>query len=116
MPPDALKPIALGLNPIPTLTEISFRGDETAYRAERNTPLTRLFNNAIRDHGGKPGYVYKTGTSDMNTVGQVWACPMVAYGPGDSNLDHTPQEHIVLAEYHRAIRVLADVLRNLGTA
>jgi LysW-gamma-L-lysine carboxypeptidase len=115
MPPDALKPLVLGLNPNPEMTEISFQGDEVAYRANRNTSLTRLFNNAIRDNGGKPGYVYKTGTSDMNTVGQMWTCPMVAYGPGDSNLDHTPQEHIMLAEYHRAIEVLANVLRNLGS-
>jgi LysW-gamma-L-lysine carboxypeptidase len=113
MPPDALKPIALSLNANSDMTEIEFLGDEIAYRAERNTPLTRLFNNAIRDQGGKPGYVYKTGTSDMNTVGHIWRCPMVAYGPGDSNLDHTPQEHIVIAEYHNAIHVLANVLRNL---
>jgi LysW-gamma-L-lysine carboxypeptidase len=116
MPPAALKPLALSLNPIPDLTEISFRGDEIAYRAERNTLLTRLFNNAIRDNGSKPGYVYKTGTSDMNTVGTIWTCPMVAYGPGDSNLDHTPEEHIMLDEYHKAINVLATVLRNLGSA
>jgi LysW-gamma-L-lysine carboxypeptidase len=52
----------------------------------------------------------------MNTVGHLWNCPIVAYGPGDSNLDHTPQENIVIAEYHNAINVLANVLRNLNTA
>ncbi len=96
--------------------EITFRGEEVAYRCERNTPLVRAFNNAIRDEGGKPSYVYKTGTSDMNAVGPIWNCPMVAYGPGDSALDHTPHEHILLDEYHRGIAVLANVLRSLGSA
>ncbi len=94
--------------------EISFRGEEVAFRAEKNTPLVRAFNNAIRDAGGKPGHVYKTGTSDMNAVGPLWNCPIVAYGPGDSSLDHTPEEHIILDEYHKGIEVLANVLRSLG--
>jgi len=38
----------------------------------------------------------------------------VAYGPGDSRLDHTPQEHIRIAEYHHAIDVLERVLRRLA--
>lgn len=88
-------------------------GEELTYRGEKNTPLTRLFNNAIRDIGGKPGYVYKTGTSDMNIVGRVWTCPMVAYGPGDSTLDHTPEEHIEVAEYLKGVEVLRRVLESL---
>ncbi len=46
----------------------------------------------------------------MNVVGPVWQCPIVAYGPGDSNLDHTPHEHIQLEEYGLAITVLTNVL------
>jgi LysW-gamma-L-lysine carboxypeptidase len=38
---------------------------------------------------------------------------MVAYGPGDSSLDHTPHEHIDLNEFLRAIEVLAKVLEKL---
>jgi LysW-gamma-L-lysine carboxypeptidase len=49
----------------------------------------------------------------MNVVGPLWNCPIVAYGPGDAALDHTPEEHIVLEEYHQAIAVLANVLRSL---
>lgn len=112
MTPDMLKEQLLTLANGATL---SFRGEEFTYRAEKNTPLTRLFNNAIRDCGGTPGYVYKTGTSDMNIVGPVWKCPVVAYGPGDSTLDHTPEEHIEIAEYERAVNVLANVLRGLDT-
>ena len=52
----------------------------------------------------------KTGSSDLHVVGPVWNCPIVAYGPGDSRLDHTPNEHIDIAEYHQAIAILARVL------
>jgi LysW-gamma-L-lysine carboxypeptidase len=38
---------------------------------------------------------------------------MVAYGPGDSTLDHTPEEHVEIAEYGRAVDVLESVLRIL---
>ena len=49
----------------------------------------------------------------MNLVAPVWATPILAYGPGDSTLDHTPDEHIFIAEYLRAIDVLTDVLLQL---
>ena len=51
----------------------------------------------------------------MNVVGPVWGQNIVAYGPGDSRLDHTPQEHIQLAEYSHAIDVLELVLRELAS-
>lgn len=52
----------------------------------------------------------KSGTSDMNVVGPAWNCPIVAYGPGDSSLDHTPIEHLDLAQYHQAIAILSRAL------
>ena len=85
----------------------------SAYRAEKNTPLVRSFLGAIRQHGGSPTFTVKSGTSDMNLVAPVWQCPAVAYGPGDSDLDHTPHEHILISEYQRAIQVLAEVLRTV---
>lgn len=84
-----------------------------AYKAEKNTPLVRAFLAAIRDKGGKPNFVLKTGTADLNIVAPGWGCPAVAYGPGDSALDHTPEEHILLGEYRRAVMVLEEVLRRL---
>ena len=84
-----------------------------AYRAEKNTPLVRAFLAAIRQQAGSPGFTVKSGTSDMNLVAPVWQCPTLAYGPGDSDLDHTPNEHILVSEYQRGVRVLAEVLRTL---
>ena len=51
---------------------------------------------------------------EQNVVAPVWGTPILAYGPGDSSLDHTPQEHILVSEYERAIEVLAGVLAVLA--
>jgi LysW-gamma-L-lysine carboxypeptidase len=107
---DALQADLLSMGPNATQR---FRGREAAYRAPKNTPLVRAFLRAIREQGERPAFQVKSGTSDMNVVGPVWGCPILAYGPGDSSLDHTPHEHVDLAEYHRAIAVLASALRDI---
>ncbi|MCC7358393.1 MAG: [LysW]-lysine hydrolase [Anaerolineales bacterium] len=84
-----------------------------AYRGEKNTPLVRAFLAAIRQAGGEPSFTVKSGTSDMNVVAPVWGTPIMAYGPGDSNLDHTPEEHILVSEYLKSVEVLEQVLRTL---
>lgn len=53
----------------------------------------------------------KKGTSDMNTLATTWrGVPMVAYGPGDSALDHTDEERIGAEEYRAARSLLADAV------
>ena len=86
---------------------------EPAYAGDRHNPLVRAFAAAWREQGLRPRYKLKTGTADMNVVAQVWDCPIVAYGPGDSQLDHTPEEHLPLSEYQAAIRQLVLVLAKL---
>jgi [amino group carrier protein]-lysine/ornithine hydrolase len=49
----------------------------------------------------------------LNIVAPVWKCPAVVYGPGDSALDHTPNEHIALEDYAKAVAVLVNVLNGL---
>jgi LysW-gamma-L-lysine carboxypeptidase len=93
-----------------TLTQVD---GVAAYRGEKNTPLVRAFLAAIRQFGGQPSFSVKSGTSDMNIVAPVWGTPIVAYGPGDSSLDHTPAEHLPVDEYLRAIDVLTQVLTRL---
>jgi len=93
---------------------LGFRGEERAFQSTRSTPLARTFVSALRASGVQPTFKLKTGTSDMNVVGPVWGENIVAYGPGDSRLDHTPQEHIVIDEYLHAIDVLESVLRELA--
>ncbi len=93
--------------------QLGFSSEEPPFRADKNSPLVRAFLAAIREEGGKPAFTVKTGTSDMNIAGPEWKCPIVAYGPGDSTLDHTPKEYLDLDEYARAINVLAGVLAKL---
>ena len=88
-------------------------GFEQTYRSDRKNELARAFNRSIRQHDSAPIFKVKTGTCDMNVVGPVWNCPIVAYGPGDSSLDHTPNEHIQIDEYTRAINVLQQVIESL---
>ena len=84
-----------------------------AWSCEKNTPLVRTFLSAIRTVGGEPRFVYKTGTADLNIVAPVWNCPAIVYGPGDSSLDHTPNEHISLEDYSKSVKVLSSVLNKL---
>ena len=92
---------------------VGFSGEDSPFRASKNTPLVRAFLKAIRSQGGNPLFKLKLGSSDMNTVGPLWKCPIIAYGPGDSTLDHTPEERLELDAYYRAIEILSHVLTNL---
>jgi N-acetyl-ornithine/N-acetyl-lysine deacetylase len=95
---------------------VAFFGGEEAYLASRYGRLPASFAQAIRREGMAPTYKLKTGTSDMNIVGPVWNCPILAYGPGDANLDHTPNEHINLREFAQGITILTSVLTDLVNA
>jgi len=95
--------------------ELDFPYQEPAFVAEKNTPLVRALLRGIRATGGIPSFKLKSGTSDMNVVGPAWGCPMVAYGPGDSSLDHTPDEHIEIPEYLQGIDVLTEALKLLAS-
>jgi LysW-gamma-L-lysine carboxypeptidase len=85
-----------------------------AWGCEKNTQLVRSFLSGIRSQDGEPRFVYKTGTADLNIVAPIWKCPAVVYGPGDSALDHTPNEHINLDEYAKAVTVLSEALKKLS--
>ncbi len=89
---------------------LTVEGCQEGYRTDKRSPIIAPFLRAIRAIDGNPRFTLKLGTSDMTVVGPVWGCPIVAYGPGDASLDHTPEERIVLDDYLRAIRVLTDVL------
>lgn len=84
-----------------------------AYRCDRNNPLVSAFNRAIRKRGLSPRHKMKSGTADLNLLAPAWGCPAVAYGPGDSSLDHTPREHISLREYLLSIEILKDVIGSI---
>lgn len=84
-------------------------------QASKRTPLVAAFLEGIREHGGEPRFLRKTGTADFNLLAQRHPdVPMVAYGPGDAALDHTPNEHIRLTEFATAVDILDHVVRRLA--
>jgi LysW-gamma-L-lysine carboxypeptidase len=90
--------------------DIFILGQEPGVRTNRAGGLARSFINAIRGQGGTPRFKVKTGTSDLNILVPAWGCDAVAYGPGESALDHTPRENVSIAELEQATDVLASVL------
>ena len=97
---------------------VALRADEgeVPVRGDRDGTLARAFRVAIRGAGMRPGSKVKTGTSDWNVVAPAWTADALAYGPGDATLDHTPNEHLPLREFDRAVEVLEAVLVRLAGA
>ncbi|MEV0681647.1 M20/M25/M40 family metallo-hydrolase [Actinosynnema sp. NPDC050436] len=97
--------------------ELTLINSVAACRVRRTDPVVRALARAIRSQRGRPVMKVKTATSDMNTLAESWrGVPMATYGPGDSRLDHTPDEHINLADYTRGIQVLRVAVEQMGTA
>ncbi len=77
--------------------------------------IARSFSWAIRRIRGKsPVFLKKTGTSDMNLLACRTRIPMIAYGPGDSRLDHTDQEEISFKDYLASIEIYEEALKRLA--
>jgi len=94
--------------------KLETQGAEHAHATDRNDPVVRSLSSAIRSHGGRPVPKLKTGTADLNVVAPIWNCPIAAYGPGESALDHTPIEHLHIDEYQRSIRVITAAIETLS--
>lgn len=77
----------------------------------RNDPLVKAFIRSFSAHGKSIHYIRKRGTSDMNTLATTWhKVPMVAYGPGDSSLDHTSEEYLHFEEVQTTRAILRDAI------
>jgi LysW-gamma-L-lysine carboxypeptidase len=85
------------------------------FEVNKNSPLVRALAASIRKKLNKPATLLrKTGTGDMNILGKAMNLPVVTYGPGDSHLDHTLEEHIVISEYLDAIQIYKDTILKLA--
>jgi LysW-gamma-L-lysine carboxypeptidase len=85
-----------------------------AFEADRRSVIVRALAWGIRKTTlNYASFSRKTGTGDMNVLGNALKIPVVTYGPGDSRLDHTPNEHIDIQEYLKSIEVLKKTLKKL---
>ncbi len=95
---------------------MSFENQTPAYQGDQDSVLVRAFRSAIRSVTGETvTLLKKTGTGDMNLLYQSLGKPMIAYGPGDSSLDHTNRERVKLEEYLRSIEVYAAAIQRLSS-
>ena len=89
--------------------------DETEpFEAPHNSPLVRAFTLGIMEmEHSRPMLIRKTGTGDMNVLGNQWNIPVVTYGPGDPHEAHTIDEKVSIDEYLRGIEILKKTLQHL---
>ena len=89
--------------------------DETEpFEAAHNSPLVRALTLGILDiEKTRPTLIRKTGTGDMNVIGNQLSIPVVTYGPGDPHAAHTIDEKISIDEYLRGIEVLKRTIQHL---
>lgn len=89
--------------------------DETEpFEAPHNSPLVRAFTLGVMEvEHARPTLIRKTGTGDMNVIGNQWDIPVVTYGPGDPHEAHTIDEKVSIDEYLRGIEILKKTLANL---
>ncbi len=96
--------------------QVSVTWDEAlpAAVSDARSPIATTLRSAIRAAGGEPRLLHKTGTSDFNHLAMRFpGVPIVAYGPGDSTLDHAPDERLDFAELERASAVLRAAVASL---
>jgi len=84
--------------------------------ADARSPVAGALRAGIRSAGGEPTHLRKTGTCDANLYAAAWDCPVAVYGPGDSALDHAPDERIALDAFDRGVEVLTAAADHLCTS
>lgn len=97
-----------------TKVTIELEGKEEPFETDKSSALVRSFMWAINRITLSPAVLTrKTGTGDVNAFAATVKRPMIAYGPGDSQLDHAPDEHVSLQDYFKAIQVCREGLEKL---
>jgi [amino group carrier protein]-lysine/ornithine hydrolase len=85
------------------------------FEANHSSPLVRALSLSILDVCRSHAVlVRKTGTGDMNVLGNALNIPVVTYGPGEPHTSHTPNEHVATTEYISSIDVFSRALFHLS--
>ena len=96
---------------LPMPAKIKVRSEVKPYVANTKSLLAMSFRSAvIQRTGSNAKIVFKSGSGDMNILGNSWNIPTVTYGPGDTKLSHTNNEHITLGDVTRSAEIVSDAL------
>ena len=89
--------------------------DETEpFEAAHNSPLVSALTLSVLDVEKKrPMLIRKTGTGDMNVIGNQLKIPVITYGPGDPHEAHTIDEKVSIDEFVKGIEILKKSLYHL---
>jgi LysW-gamma-L-lysine carboxypeptidase len=94
--------------------KVSIEDSNEPFEVGKSSPLVKALSSSIRKVLNKPATLLrKTGTGDMNILGRALNVSIVTYGPGDSHLDHTKDEHILVSEYLDGIQVYKETILKL---
>jgi LysW-gamma-L-lysine carboxypeptidase len=81
------------------------------FETNPSSALIRSLSLSILDVRKKrPNLLRKTGTGDMNILGNAFKIPVVTYGPGDSHASHSVKERVNIEEYISSIDVFSRAL------
>jgi LysW-gamma-L-lysine carboxypeptidase len=95
--------------------KVAVEDSNEPFEVNKSSPLVKALSASIRKVLKTPATLLrKTGTGDMNILGRAMNAPIVTYGPGDSHLDHTKDEHIIISEYLAGIEVYKATLLRLA--
>ena len=102
----------------------STKGVRATYRIEDKTepfeadyasPLVRALSLSILDvRRNRPILLRKTGTGDMNILGNAFNIPVITFGPGDPHSSHTSNERASIKEYVSSIDVFNRALFHMS--
>lgn len=84
------------------------------FQANISSPLVRaLVLSILESKKKRPLLLRKTGTGDMNILGNVLNIPVVTYGPGDPHSSHTIDEKVYIPDYLTGIEVYKNALLHM---
>jgi [amino group carrier protein]-lysine/ornithine hydrolase len=85
------------------------------FEADFTSPLVRSLVLSVLDVCKKrPMLLRKTGTGDMNIIGNAYKIPVVTYGPGDPHSSHSINENIRIDEYLFGIEIFKRSLFHMS--
>lgn len=76
------------------------------FEADHSSPIVRALSLSILDISkARPLLLRKTGTGDMNVLGNSLKIPVVTYGPGEPHVSHSKDERVEIQSYLTSIEI-----------